>query len=47
MLWRIDMRKIENINKYIDLEENQKLIRFKIMDLIIDKKGPADLDEFN
>ena len=36
---------MKNINKYIQLEENQKLIRLKIMDLIIDKKKAVDLEE--
>lgn len=35
---------MKNINKYKQLKEEQKLIRLKIMDLIIDKKQPAHLD---
>lgn len=35
---------MRNINKYKTLEENQKFIRLKIMDLIIQEKEPVDLE---
>lgn len=36
---------MKNINKYKQLEEDQKLIRLKIMDLIIEQKQSVDLEE--
>ncbi|WP_297134254.1 MerB-like organometallic lyase SaoL [Terrisporobacter sp.] len=36
---------MRNINKYKQLEENQKLIRFKIIDYIIEKNQPIELND--
>lgn len=36
---------MKNINKYKQLEERQKIIRFKIMDFIIEKNEPAEIND--